>query len=192
MMWRWLGIGLLLLGLQGCKQPEPFVATDITGSAIGGDFNLQDFNGQTRRLADFKGKLVVLFFGYTHCPDVCPVTLGELSTVRKRMGDDFRDVQVLFVSADPVRDTTAVLRQYVTYFSPDFLGLRAEGAELARFKANYKLVGEAQKPDANGNYAVDHSAASFVLDRQGRARLMVPLGHGTENWVHDLKLLLAE
>ncbi len=190
---RFLQLSLLAaLALAGCASKEAFRATDITGSAVGGAFLLTDHNGQPRKLADFHGKAVVIFFGYTHCPDVCPTTLGELSTVMKQLGAQASDVQVLFVTADPKRDTPQVLKDYAPAFYPSFIGLTGSGAAYQAFVRDYKLFSENRPLGNDGGYTVDHTASSYVLDREGRVRLLVPAGFGVENWVHDLKLVLAE
>ncbi|WP_018152364.1 SCO family protein [Leeia oryzae] len=192
-MKRWYlgGVLLLICGLlMACSKKLDFTASDVTGGDIGGDFRLTDMNDQPRSLKDFQGKVVIVFFGYTHCPDVCPTTLGELSQVAKKMGPDFKKVQVLFVSADPERDTTKVLKDYVHLFNPDFLALRATGTAFEDFKKRYKFVSDKHQEAGQEGYSVDHSAGCYVLDATGKVRLYVPLGFGVDNWVHDLKLLL--
>ncbi len=167
-----------------------FEYTDITGVEIGGDFQLTDHNGHPRSLSDFRGKVVAVFFGFTHCPDVCPTTLAELAQTVKRLGARGDEVQILFITVDPARDTQKVLAQYVTAFDPRFLGLYGDPATTAKVAAAYKVFFAPQPPNASGNYTVDHSAAIFVIDRRGRPRLVMGAGRTVSGMVHDIKLLL--
>ncbi|PHV11619.1 SCO family protein [Chitinimonas sp. BJB300] len=185
----------LLLGLTSCsQQPKPaFQSTDVTGAPIGGEFRLTGHDGKPRNLSDFKGKAVVLFFGFTHCPDVCPTTMSELAIAMKQLGEKANQVQVLFVSVDPERDTPALLSQYVPAFNPSFLGLTGTQAEIRTVADKFKIV--YQKSAANGSggtssYTVDHSAGSYILDKQGQLRLFVNYGAGSSVFAHDLALLL--
>jgi protein SCO1/2 len=168
-----------------------FHGTDIRGAGYGGDFHLTDFNGQPRALADFRGKVVVLFFGYVQCPDVCPTTMADLARVKDKLGADGDKLQVLFVSVDPERDTPQVLRAYMAAFDPGFLGLYAGSpdklAALAReFKVYYKKV-EGRTP---GSYTMDHTAASYVFDPQGRLRLYTRYGMPVDDLAADVRRLL--
>ncbi|MBN3724525.1 SCO family protein [Burkholderia sp. Ac-20379] len=180
--------------LAGCKQNEPsFNNLDITGNTqFGKDFALPDTDGKIRTLADYRGKVVVLLFGYTHCPDVCPTTLAELAQALQQLGPDVaKQVQVLFVSVDPKRDTPAVLSQYVSAFDPSFRALRpADDAQLKKvtndFRISYEQVA-GSKPD---NYSMNHTAASVIFDPNGKLRLFARDGQGVPPWVHDLPLLL--
>ncbi len=167
-----------------------FEYTDITGVEIGGDFQLTDHNGHPRSLSDFRGKVVAVFFGFTHCPDVCPTTLAELAQTVKRLGARGDEVQILFITVDPARDTQKVLAQYVPAFDPRFLGLYGDPATTAKVAAAYKVFFAPQPPNASGNYTVDHSAAIFVIDRRGRPRLVMGAGRTVSGMVHDIKLLL--
>jgi len=167
-----------------------FEYTDITGVEIGGDFQLTDHNGHPRSLSDFRGKVVAVFFGFTHCPDVCPTTLAELAQTVKRLGAGGDEVQILFITVDPARDTQKVLAQYVPAFDPRFLGLYGDPATTAKVAAAYKVFFAPQPPNASGNYTVDHSAAIFVIDRRGRPRLVMGAGRTVSGMVHDIKLLL--
>jgi len=172
---------------------EKFELTDITGSTIGGDFRLTDHTGRVRSLSDFRGKVVAIFFGYTHCPDMCPTALAGLAqTVRRlgRQGDD--EVRVLFITVDPARDTQKVLAQYVPAFDPRFLGLYGDAATTAKVAAEYKVFFEAQRPNASGNYTIDHTAAVYLIDRRERPRLYAGGGRTVSGIVHDVKLLLNE
>ncbi|PLZ03432.1 cytochrome c oxidase assembly protein [Burkholderia sp. WAC0059] len=180
--------------LAGCGQQEPpFQNLDITGNTqFGRDFSLPDANGQMRSLADYKGKAVVLVFGYTHCPDVCPTTMAELSEALQQLGPaDAKRVQVLFVTVDPARDTPAVLSQYAAAFNPTFGGLRpANDAQLAQVTKDFHIYYKKVPGDTPGDYTMDHTAASYVFDTTGKLRLFVRDGQGATPWVHDLKLLL--
>jgi len=185
-------IAAFLLILTACSPKPEFKNIDITGStAFGKDFSLVDPNGKVRTLADFKGKVVVMFFGYTQCPDVCPTTLTEMQQVMTILGPKSDRVQVLFVTVDPQRDTAAILKQYVPAFDSRFLGLRPEDdvalEKVAKdFKIYYKKV-----PGINpGSYTIDHSAGSYAFDPDGRLRLYIKHAQGPETLAHDLKELL--
>ena len=176
---------------SGTSSKSPFQGTDITGADWGKELRLTDHKGQRRSLADFHGKVVVLFFGYTHCPDVCPTTLGELGIVLKRLGPDAAKVQVLFVTLDPARDTPAVLAQYVPSFNPSFLGLTGTDEEIAQTAKAFKVFYKKQESSSKAGYTMDHSANTFVLDPQGRLRLLFGFGAGAAPLVHDIQQLLA-
>jgi len=182
----------LLFTLAACGgKPAPFQGTDITGADWGRDFHLTDHTGQPRSLADFRGKVVVLFFGYTHCPDVCPTTLGEMAQVMKRLGPEAERVQVLFVTLDPQRDTPLLLAQYVPAFDPRFLGLYGDEATIRKTAADFKVFYQKQAATGEKSYTLDHSANTYVFDPQGRLRLLFGYGADVEQIVHDIKLLLA-
>lgn len=177
--------------LAGCSEPPPqFKSTDVTGMTLSGDFRLTDHNGKARTLADFRGKVVVVFFGYTHCPDVCPTTLAELAEAMKMLGKDAERVQVLFVSVDPERDTAELLSKYVPSFNPSFLGLRGDAEATAKTAKDFKIMYQKQAGSTPETYTVDHSAGSFVFDPQGRLRLYVSYGKGAEVFAHDIGALL--
>jgi protein SCO1 len=177
--------------LAGCGPSAPrFQATDVSGTSFARDFQLVDHNGQPRSLADFRGKVVVLFFGYMHCPDVCPTTLAELAEVRKRLGADAARVQVLFVSVDPERDTRDLLASYVPAFDPSFLGLYGDAEALARTAKEFKIVYQKRAGQAPERYTMDHSAGTFVFDPEGKLRLYVSYGQGPAVFEHDIRELL--
>jgi protein SCO1/2 len=181
---------LLIATLAACGAGGPaFQASDISGSSFGRDFELKDPQGRTRKLADFRGKAVVLFFGYTQCPDVCPTTLAALAETMKRLGPDADRVQVLFVTVDPERDTPALLAQYVPAFDPRFLGLYGDADATARTAKEFKVLYQ-KVAGPSGNYTMDHSAGTYVFDPQGRLRLYVSNGQGPDVFVHDLRELL--
>jgi protein SCO1/2 len=183
---------VLVLALAACAPSAPkFLASDVTGSAFGQDFSLPDQNGKLRTLADFRGKVVVVFFGYTHCPDVCPTTLAELAETMKRLGADADRVQVLFVTVDPARDTPEVLAQYMPAFDKRFLALRGDADQLAATAKAFKVIYQKQPGTTPGNYTMDHSAGTYIYDPQGRLRLYVSYGQGPDVFTHDIKALLA-
>ena len=185
----------LSLAVAGCDRlglgnaPE-FRNTDLTGLDYARDFALADHNGKMRTLADFKGKAVVVFFGFTLCPDVCPTTMMEMANVMQQLGPDAKRVQVLFVSVDPERDTPQILSEYVPAFHPDFLGLVGTQEQTDKVVKEFKAFYQKVPGREAGTYTVDHTAGSYVFDPEGRIRLFVRHGQGTEPIVHDLKLLL--
>lgn len=178
--------------LASCNKAPEFKNLDITGNTqFGSDFSLPDTSGKTRTLADFKGRAVVLFFGYTHCPDVCPTTLAELSQALQQLGDDGKRVQVLMVTVDPARDTPELLGQYVSAFNASYIGLRpADDAQLVKVAKDFRVYYAKAPGKTPGDYTMDHTAASYVFDPQGKLRLFARDGQGVQTWVHDLKLLL--
>lgn len=187
-----LALCAALLGACGQSKPS-FKNVDISGASdFGQDFALQDPTGKTRRLADFKGKVVLMFFGYTHCPDVCPTTMVELKQVMEKLGPDADKVQVLFVTVDPERDTAALMAQYVPAFDPRFLGLRpADEAALKKVTKDFKVYYAKVPGTSPENYTVDHSAGSYVFDQNGQLRLFLRHGQGHEPIAHDLKALMS-
>ncbi|MFM0154832.1 SCO family protein [Paraburkholderia sediminicola] len=186
-----LGGALLVAGCG--KQPPAFQNLDITGNTqFGSNFSLPDTSGKVRTMADYKGKVVVLFFGYTHCPDVCPTTMAELSQALQQLGpEDAKRVQVLFVTVDPDRDTPALLAQYVPAFNPTFVGLRpADQAQLTKITKDFRVYYAKVPGKTPDSYTMDHTAASYVFDPDGKLRLFARDGQGATPWVHDIKLLL--
>ena len=178
-------------GERAAGPAVPFKGVDITGADYGRELALPDVDGRVRTLADFKGKAVVVFFGFTHCPDVCPTTMAELADVKRQLGADGERLQAVFVTVDPERDTPEKLKGYMAAFDPSFVALRGTPAQteaLAKsFKAYYKKV-----PGADADsYTVDHTAGSYVFDPQGRLRLFVRYGQPVPDWVSDLRQLLA-
>jgi protein SCO1/2 len=187
-------LAALALAVAACgQQKASFRNVDIPGAAdFGKDFSLTDHHGKVRTIADFKGKAVVMFFGYTHCPDVCPTTMAELKAVVEQLGPDADRVQVLFVTVDPERDTQALLAQYVPAFDPRFVGLRpADEAALQKLAKDFKVFYAKVPGSSPNNYTVDHSAGSYVFDPNGKLRLFIRHGQGPEPIAHDLKQLLS-
>ena len=182
---------VFLLAMAGChKTPAAhFHASNVTGQFPNADFHLTDHNGKARSLADFRGKVVAVFFGYTHCPDVCPTTLADLAQTRRLLGADGQKMQVLFVTIDPERDTQALLAKFVPAFDPSFLGLYGDAqatAEAAKsFRADY------QKVPAKHGYYMDHTAFTYLIDPQGRLRLMAGERETSEWLAEDIRQLLA-
>ena len=183
----------LTLVLAACDSGKPqFKNTDVTGADYAKDFALTDHTGKPRNLADFKGKVVTVFFGFTQCPDVCPTTLTEMKSVLDKLGpEDAKRVQVLFITIDPERDTLALLAQYVPAFHPSFIGLYGD-LESTQFVAkNFKVFYQKVPGKKPGSYSMDHSAGSYAFDPQGRLRLFVRHGQQLDWLVSDIKLLLA-
>ncbi len=181
----------LALLVAGCTEQRKFISTDLSMVDWGKDFQLTDHTGKPRRLADFQGKAVVLFFGYTQCPDVCPTTLSTMREAMALLGDDAKRVQVLFATVDPARDTPQLLAQYVPSFHPDFLGLYGDEKAIAATARDFKVFYLKQPGKTPDSYSVDHSTGSYAFDPQGRLRLLLRHGETPTNVAADLKLLLA-
>jgi protein SCO1/2 len=184
--WSTTICSLALLG--ACDSGPQFKSTDITGAPYGHSLELTDHTGKPRRLDDFRGKAVVLFFGFTHCPDVCPTTLADIAQAIKTLGPDAERVQVLMVSVDPERDTQEALAKYVSAFDPRFLGLRGDLAATKKVANEFKIYFEKRKQ--GDSYTVDHSGQSYVLDPQGRLRLLVRHDRIGMDLPEDLRTLL--
>ena len=185
---------LALLPLAACERmasKPQFKAVDITGADYAQGFDLPDANVQRRTLADFKGQVVVVFFGFTHCPDVCPTTLLELAAVKKRLGADGEKVQGVFITVDPERDTPPLLKAYVENFGAGFVALRGTPEETRALAKAFKVFYAKVPGKTEDSYTMDHTAASYVFDTQGRVRLFTRYGSGAEALAADLKLLLA-
>ncbi len=194
---------LAVLSLAACDRPGEgtpmilspaktvFKNTDVTGLDYAKDFALPDYTGKMRTLADFKGKAVVVFFGYTQCPDVCPTTMSEMANVMQQLGPLADKVQVLFITVDPERDTPELLAKYVPAFDPRFLGLVGDKASTEKVAKEFRVFYQKVPGKEPGSYTMDHTAGSYVFDPQGRIRLFIRHGQGPEPIVHDLKLLLS-
>ncbi len=189
-MLRLLFLTLALL-LAGCDSRPQFGNTDISEADYARDFALTDHTGKPRTMADFRGKAVVIFFGYTQCPDVCPTTMTGMAEAMKLMGADAAKVQVLFVTVDPERDTQELLAQYVPVFNPSFLGLYADAQTISKTAQAFRVFYKKQPGSTPTTYTVDHSAGSYVYDPQGRLRLYIKHGEKPEVIAKDLKLLVA-
>lgn len=181
---------MALLLVACTPEGARFRASDVTGASFGRDFTLTDPAGKSRSLADYRGKAVVVFFGYTQCPDVCPTTLGTLAEAMKQLGPDAARVQVIFVTVDPERDTRALLAQYVPAFDDHFVGLSGDAAATERVAKEFKVIHQKQPGPTPGSYSVDHSTGVFMFDPQGRLRLYVSHGAGPDVFAHDLRELL--
>lgn len=192
-MKRTVAVALLALALCACGESDApaFQLTDVTGANFGKTLALTDHTGARRTLADFKGKVVVLFFGFTHCPDVCPTALIELAQVAQALGPDASRVQVLFVTLDPERDKPEVLREYVPSFHPTFLGLYGSAEETLVAAKEFKVYFSKQ-PQPAGSYTIDHSSGTYLIDSHGRLRLFAQHGAGAQTLLHDIKRLLSE
>lgn len=187
-MKRLLAVACLLV-LAACSKPG-FNNVDITGASYAREFSLTDHTGARRTLADYRGKVVVIFFGYTQCPDVCPTTMQEMTDVRRQLGRDADLVQVLFVTVDPQRDTREVLAQYVPGFDPSFVGLYGTSEEIARVAKQFKVFYQKVPGPTETSYTIDHTAGSYVIDRSGQPRLFLKHNQGAAPIVADLRQLL--
>ncbi|RYF77814.1 MAG: SCO family protein [Comamonadaceae bacterium] len=184
---------LSVLGLAACSESKPsFNAIDLTGAEYARDFRLKDMRGQERALADFKGKVVAVFFGFAQCPDVCPTTMLEMKQIKDQLGADADKLQVIFITVDPERDTSEVMKAYMEAFDPSFLALIPTAEQLAAtakdFKVYYKKV-EGKTPTS---YTMDHSAASYLYDPKGRLRLYARYGTPVDAMASDIRALLKQ
>jgi protein SCO1 len=190
-MSRLLAAAITALALLACTPDGPrFQSADITGASFGRDFALTDSSGKTRRLADFRGMAVVVFFGFTQCPDVCPTAMATLAEAKRKMGPDAMRVQGVFITIDPERDTPELLTRYVAAFDPHFVALRGDAAATERVAKEFKVVYQKAPGSTPETYTMDHSAGLFVFDPQGRLRLFASHGQGADALAHDLRELL--
>jgi len=187
-------IALVVLGLllSGCAQDPKWKLIDLTGIMPPLEFTLHDSQGQPVTADRYKGKIVMLYFGYTHCPDVCPTTLVRIANALKKLGNEANQVQPLFVSVDPARDTPKILGEYPKAFSPTIVGLSGDEKSLRKLTKRYRVTYGLGKPDANGNYEVTHSSAIFIFDGKGETRLMARSDDNADAIAHDLKELISE
>ena len=195
-----LFVGILLLACgdkfssDKLKNTQPsnstFMNTDVTGLGYARDFSLIDHTGKQRTLADYKGKAVVMFFGYTQCPDVCPTTMVEMGNVMKQLGPLASKVQVLFVTLDPERDTQQLLASYVPAFDPRFVGLHGDQSATDKVVQEFRVFSQKVAGKSAGSYTIDHTAGSYVFDPEGHIRLFVRYGQNPDAIAHDLKLIL--
>lgn len=195
---RRFAFGLAAAGLlAGCDRigvgsgAPTFHFTDITGAEFARKLDLPDVDGKPRTLADWNGKVTVVFFGYTQCPDVCPTTMAELAQIRKLLGAEGDKLQTVFVTIDPERDTAEVLKAYVANFGPGVVALRGNADQTAAAAKEFKVFFQKVPGKAPGSYTMDHSAASFVFDPHGRVRLFVPYGADPKVLAADIKQLVA-
>lgn len=180
----------MVVVLAACSGDAPaFKGTDITGTHLGRDLALTDQTGQPRTLKSFDGKVTVVFFGFTQCPDVCPTALAEMAQVMKKLGKDADRVQVAMITVDPERDTQEVLKAYMTAFDPRFIGLRGDEAQTKAAAGSFKAY-YARAPQKDGNYSMDHTAAFYILDGKGEARVLSASTIGVDALTHDIKALL--
>jgi len=186
-----LGVALVSSGCDRAASPS-FKAIDITGADYARELSLADPDGKRRSLAEFKGRAVVVFFGFTQCPDVCPTTMIELVAVKRQLGVDGDRVQGIFVTLDPERDTPELLKAYVDNFGGGFLALRGTPEETLAAAKHFKVFFAKVPGKTESSYTIDHTAGSYIFDPQGRVRLFTRHGTGSEALAHDLKLLLAD
>ena len=189
----------MLTGLAACDGRAPgaaarpsFKGVDITGAEYARSLALTDADGQPRSLADYKGKVVLVFFGYTQCPDVCPTTMAELAEVKRQLGADGARVQGIFVTVDPERDSAALLKAYLANFGPDIVGLRGTSDEIKAAAKEFKVFYSKVPGKTDTSYTVDHTAGSYVFDTKGKVRLFTRYGSGAQALIDDLKILLAQ
>jgi protein SCO1/2 len=187
-------LALAVAALAACQKADgpAFKAVDITGADYAKELELTDADGRARHLSDFKGKVTVVFFGFTQCPDVCPTTMVELAQVKKALGADGERVQGIFVTIDPERDTAAVLKAYVGNFSPDFVALRGDAEQTKAAAKQFKVFYAKVPGKTPESYTMDHTAGSYIFDTQGRIRLFTRYGGGAEALKHDLQILLKQ
>lgn len=195
-LWVVIVMGLLLLSATAfiggrLLTPYAFHGAILQSPQPAQDFSLMSHLGQRIKLSDFQGKFVLLYFGYTICPDVCPTTLAELAKARKMLGKDGDQIQVMMVTVDPARDTQAVLADYVTHFHPSFIGLSGTEDEIARAATAYGVYYERQESDSALGYLMNHTATTMVFDRKGYLRIVFPYGTTAEDMVSDLQYLIA-
>lgn len=191
-----LGVALPVLGLTGCDRSgsagggsaPAFRGLDVTGVGYGRDFRLPDVDGQVRTLQDFRGKAVLVFFGFVLCPDICPTALARAVEVKELLGEQAGQLQVIFITVDPERDTPELLREYMAAFDPGFIALRGDAGQLrataSEFKVYYKQV------PTSSSYTMDHSAQTYAFDTEGRLRVVLNHTQPVEDYVHDIRLLL--
>jgi len=190
-----LGLPALSVGLaalSACTETGPaFAGVNLTGADYAKDFKLTDHNGQPRNLADFKGKVVTVFFGYTQCPDVCPTSMLELAEVKKLLGPQGDKFQGIFVTVDPARDTAELLKAYMANFDPTFLALRGTPEQTAQVEQDFKVYAKKVEGKTPTSYTMDHSAGSYTYDPQGRLRLYHAYGTKADKLAGDIRLLLS-
>jgi protein SCO1/2 len=195
-MKKLLAVLCMALALSACQKQAPgsglpFKNTDLTGLSYAQGFSLNDHTGKPVTLESYKGKAVVIFFGYTQCPDVCPTTMAEMAGVMKELGPLADQVQVLFITLDPARDTKELLAQYAPTFDPRFVGLYGTPEQTAQVAKEFKVIYNKVEGKTPDSYTIDHTAGSYVFDKNGKIRLFLRHGQGPAPIAHDLKLLLS-
>jgi protein SCO1/2 len=180
------------LAVSACSPPAAsFKGIDLTGADYGRGFKMKDIDGRVRTLDEFKGKVVVVFFGYTQCPDVCPTTMAELAQVKKALGAEGEKLQGVFITIDPERDTPALLKAYLAAFDKSFVALRGDADETRAVAKEFKAFYAKAPGKEPGSYSMDHTAASYIFDPQGRLRIFEKYGSGPQALQDDVKVLLA-
>ena len=183
---------LIFICLVSCQKThdESFAGTDISSVHMDTSFKLRDFNGRTRTLEDFKGKVVVLFFGFTHCPDICPTTMTDLKKTMNLLKDKASGVQVIFITLDPARDTEDVLKKFIPTFNSSFLGLTGSESEIDKVTTQFKIFYKKVNDGSKAGYTIDHSAGLYVIDKNGSVKLHISNGEKPEDIASDLKKLI--
>jgi protein SCO1/2 len=183
---------LILICLLSCQktQDESFIGTDISSVHMNTSFKLRDFNGRLRSLEDFKGKVVVLFFGFTHCPDICPTTMTDLKKTMNLLKDKASGVQVIFITLDPARDTEDVLKKFIPTFNSSFLGLTGSESEIDKVTTQFKIFYKKVNDGSKAGYTIDHSAGLYVIDKIGKVKLHLSYGEKPEDIASDLEKLI--
>lgn len=189
---RWVAALAMVAGLAGCAEEPPFVGIDITGADYATGFDLTDHHGNRRTLADFQGKVVVVFFGFTQCPDVCPTSMLEMAQAKAMLGDRADRFQGIFISVDPERDTPQIMREYMANFDPSFLALYTDLERLPALAQSFKIFYRKVDGPTPTSYTMEHTAGSYVFDTQGRVRLYHRYNTGAEGLASDVKRLLDE
>jgi protein SCO1/2 len=184
-------LSVFTLFLAACSPAQPqFTSIDLTGADYAKDFALPDQNGQVRTIRDFAGKVVVVFFGFTQCPDVCPTSMVELAGIKQSLGADGNKLQAVFISIDPERDTPEILKAYMANFDPAFLALRPSMTQLPVLAKDFKIYYKKVEGKTPTSYSLDHSAGNYIYDTEGRLRLYNRYGSGAEGLTQDIRLLL--
>lgn len=183
-------LGLLSVALSGCKDAPKFQGSDISGTHLGRDLAMVDSTGHLRTLADYKGKVAIVFFGFTHCPDVCPTAMAELAQAMVLLKDDAKKVQVIMITVDPARDTAATLNAYVTAFNPSFVGLSGTSEQLKETARSFKAYYAKAPGKSPGEYSMDHSSSFYILDEKGEARVLLNGNASAQSIASDVKLLI--
>lgn len=183
-------LGLLSIALTGCKDAPKFQGSDISGTHLGRDLAMVDNTGHLRTLADYKGKVTIVFFGFTHCPDVCPTAMAELAQTMLLLKNDARKVQVIMITVDPERDTPATLNAYVTAFNPNFVGLSGSSEQLKKTAQSFRAYYAKAPGKAPGEYSMDHSSSFYILDEKGEARVLLNGNAPATTIAGDVRLLL--